>query len=71
MFYLFICVRFYKGNQMKVKYRVIYNPRIDWFEIEKKLLFIWVFVQGKVIKEDAIKLAKEYCQGLIVWESDK
>jgi len=56
---------------MKKKYRVIYNPKVDWFEIEKKLLFRWVFVQGKVIKEDAIKLAKQYCQGLIVWESEK
>ena len=56
---------------MKTKYRVRWNPKIEWFEIEKKLLFSWVFVQGKVIKEDAIELAKQYCQGLVVWESNK
>ena len=56
---------------MKVKYRVRWNPKIEWFEIEKKYLFWWVFVIGKIDEKEAIKLAKQYYQGLIVWESDK
>ena len=52
------------------RYRVVYNPKIQWFEIQQKKLFWWVFVQGKIIKEDAIELAKKYCQGLVVWESE-
>jgi hypothetical protein len=56
---------------MKVKYRVRWNPRIEWFEIEKKCLFLWVFVIGVMTKENAIEKAKQYQQGLIVWESEK
>ena len=56
---------------MKVKYRVRWNPKIKWFELEKKYLFWWVFVIGAINKETAIEVAKQYKQGFIVWESEK
>jgi hypothetical protein len=56
---------------MKTKYRVRWNPKLEWFEIEKKYLFWWSFVVGVIGKEKAIECAKQYYQGLVVWESEK
>jgi hypothetical protein len=57
---------------MVVKYRVRFDPRCEWYVIEKKYWFFkWEYVDYKYDKEKAIDAAKGLENPKIVWESEK
>jgi len=57
---------------MKVKYRVRWEPKYNWFVIEKKYwIFRWEYVDSYETQERAITVAKEIENPIIVWESNE